>query len=40
MSKQEIQNQQEIQGQQEKKMTSGNWVILLFGILFALISRH
>lgn len=28
---------QEIQDQQEKKMTSGNWVLLLFGILFALI---
>lgn len=28
---------QEIQDQQEKEMTSGNWVLLLFGILFALI---
>jgi hypothetical protein len=30
-------SKQEIQDQQEKKMTSGNWVLLLFGILFALI---
>ena len=31
MSKQETQNQN------EKKMTSANWVLLLFGILLALI---
>ena len=30
-------SKQETQGQQEKKMTSGIWVLLLFGILFALI---
>ena len=30
-------SEQEIQNQQEKKMTSGTWVLLLFGILLALI---
>ena len=31
MSKQETQNQQ------EKKTINGNWVLLLFGVLFALV---
>lgn len=30
-------SKQETQSQQEKKMISGGWVLLLFGILFAAI---